>query len=657
MSAYFPTLHNIAGVCGLLIVAAALACLGSAGGLGSAGAKDDRPIEIRLLAGWGLACIALTTWGVLTAADLRIPLGLLGAAAALCAWLTRDRIDRNAFGAVGRMLAVTAPLWLIMLAVRPSQIDTWLNILPNAGYLYDFNLFPADSRPDAHSFLPGAPYNTQLVAFAASVLSGSFAESAMSLFNILLQCAAGLFIARAVAGTLFDSASKNEPGWWSCAVGFLIAVPLNPGFVPRWAFSSYGEGPLAVVSMAAIWYGAVMLDELAKGERRPRAAVTLGLILAAMINIKQQALGEVVAVAGTMAILAWAHPLVPKRRAFVMLGLTVFPALFLYVIWRFYVLSHFAVGELKPLPVSEWNWTLLPGIFRGIGHAMFQKATFFLLEAAVLVIAFRKLRSAIWTLETLLFGMIAGTVILFGGFLVFTYIAHFEPLWALRAHSFFRYSEQLSLAVMLGLTVAARPFALKLIHRLSDVSRRRLVAGTIAFTLLLPVIFLSRMRYDLDPPQPEIWRIGTEAAARLPAQIPGGGKLALQLPNDVTDATGSLLRGVIAFAQPRRPGLEIATDAAPLQEGTASLDKALAAGYPLVLISCTQAGLPDNVPAGVAALFEYREGQWHARGIWDYPPRLAHRHFSAMLPRGPVCADNGSPTPLKLLPSFLDETP
>jgi hypothetical protein len=637
MTAYLPSLHNVLGACGLLIVTVALTFLGAPIG------KEDRPVEIRLIAGWGAACMAVTVWGVLTDADLRIPLALLGAAAILPAWRSKGRIDPKALGAVGRMLGITAPLWLIMLPVRPSQIDTWLNLLPNAAYLYDFSFFPADTRPESHSLLPGAPYNTQIVAWGASVLSGSFAEGAMSLFNILLQCAAALFIARAVAGT-------GKPGWWSCAAGFLVAMPLNPGYVPRLFFASYGEGPLAVVTMAAVWYGAALLDELASGIRRPKSAATLALILLAMVNIKQQAIGEVLAVIGTMAALAWAHPSLPKRRAFITLGIAVFPALFLYGIWRFYVLSNFAVGELKPMPVSEWNWTLLPEVFRGIGRAMSEKATFFVMEATVLVVAFRKLRSGAWTRGTLLLGMIAGMVILFDGFLILAYIAHFPPSQAARAHSFFRYSGQLSLAMMLGLTVVARPFAAKLAQRLGDVSRRRLATGTIAVTLILPVLFFNRLRFDLDAPQPDIWRIGTEAAAHIPA----GAKLALQIPDDSSDGVGSMLRGVIMFVPPRSPGLDIAIDTTPAT-GANGLDKALAAGYPRVLISCTPTGLPDNVPQGVAALFEYRERQWHALQRWNYPPSLAHQHFSAMLARGPVCADIDSPDVKSWKPSILGD--
>ena len=70
-----------------------------------------------------------------------------------------------------------------MLSVWPSQIDTWLNLLPNAAYLFDHDRLPTAPLPPSYSFLPVAPYNTQFADYLASLASGGFADGAMGLFN------------------------------------------------------------------------------------------------------------------------------------------------------------------------------------------------------------------------------------------------------------------------------------------------------------------------------------------------------------------------------------------------------------------------------------------------------------------------------------------
>ncbi len=175
--------------------------------LGSAVTPRRTLPEIQLATGWGLVCVVLTLWGVLTPWSLQLPAAALGLAA--LAWLARPgwRVRTGlwvmrtaALGtASGRILLLTLPLWLVMLSVRPSQIDTWLNLLPNAAYLFDHGVLPTVHGPPSYSFLPVAPYNSQFTAYIASLASGAFADGAMGLFNIALLCASGLLLARVVA--------------------------------------------------------------------------------------------------------------------------------------------------------------------------------------------------------------------------------------------------------------------------------------------------------------------------------------------------------------------------------------------------------------------------------------------------------------------------
>ena len=617
MTAYLPSLHDLLGVVGLALTLVLFLALGSA-----ATPRGTRP-EFALAAGWGWACFALTAWGVLTPWPLTLPAAALGLAGVV--WLARPgwRERISPWAPLGRIFLLMLPLWLVMLSVRPSQIDTWLNLLPNAGYLFDHNLLPTSHLPPSYSFLPVAPYNTQFAAYLASLASGSFAAAAMVWFNLALLGASGLLLARAVAAT------DTTPPWWACATGLLLAVPLNPGFVPRVFFAPYGEPSLAVTALFAVWLAADMLDDLARGRSWPGALAALPPVLAALVNIKQSGIGLLLPIAVSLLLLAWADPRIPRRRGLIVCALALLPSLLLYLLWRRFAVSSFIEGELQPLPFADWNIALLPQILLGMLVAAVQKATLFLCVAAVLAIAAVRMRRRPWSHQGHRLGLIAGTIVLFNGFLLFTYVAHFPPYDAVQAHSYFRYETQVSLLVMLGLTLALREFVARWLaqHR-----RPARYAAVVAVALLLagPVAAAPLLRFDLDAPQPALWQLGHAAAAF----VRPGDRLALLLPGDEDDSVGSLLRGVLLFTPPRRPGLDLRTEtgAAP-----AALQAVAAAGYRLALVSCTPPGMA-GVPAGVAALLRDTPDGWQPMQTWPWPEALRRQKFAALLARAPLCA-------------------
>lgn len=667
MSAYLPSPHNLLGAAGLTLALILFVVLGAA-----TSARQEQP-EIALVAGWGVVCLVLTAWGVVTSAPLLIPLAGLAMAGVACLAHPACRQRIGSLRGAGRLLLLSLPMWLVMLPLRPSQIDTWLNLLPNAAYLFDFDMFPAAPRPPSYSFLPVAPYNTQFAAYIASVASGGFADGSMALFSIALQCAAALLLARVLAER------DGAPPWWACAAGLLLAVPLNPGFVPRVSFASYGEAPLAVTSLFAVWLSVALIEELAhetarprgapglpndaarrssapglahnaaspasapglgRGTTIPRSAPALALVLAALVNIKQSGIGLLLPIGATLLALVLTHPRIRRGRGMATVLATLVPGVVLYLLWRvFVVTSGFVAGELEPLPFAAWNFALLPQIFASIARAIFEKATFFLCLAAVLIAWATAFRRDRWSRESLLLGMIAGVTMLFNGFLMFTYIAHFPPEMAAQAHSYFRYSTQLSLLVMLGLAVAFRPAVARWLVRRAGLAGR-VGAAAIVLILLLPVALVRSLRFDLEPPQPGLWQLGHQAADDIsPEGRPAdrglsSSRLALLVPGDTDDAVGSMLRGVLLFTPPRRPGLDIRTET---NADATTLGALAAAGYRLALVTCTPSGL-DGIPPEVAAMLRFADGGWRVLGAWRYPAWPKHEHFAALLGRGPVCA-------------------
>src|SRR5215469_18326960 len=248
--------------------------------------------EFQFGAGWGALCLLLTAWGVFFPLSLRCPaiaFGLLGLAVPL---VPRRRPHAGAWRALGRMLVISLPLWAVMAPIRPSQPDTFLNLLPNAFYLVDYGRLPAALLPPSFSYLPGAPYNTQFLSFLGSLLQPDYPAWGLSLSNIMLQLAAALAIARAL-GPQPNSATV-PPSWGLIALGFLLVTLLNPGFVPRIHFAAYGEPALAAMTVLAAWLFILAQGELARGNR-PALLLPLALALAAIANTKQTGVALVVA--------------------------------------------------------------------------------------------------------------------------------------------------------------------------------------------------------------------------------------------------------------------------------------------------------------------------------------------------------------------------
>ena len=96
MLSYLPNAHELSGVAGLAATLLLFLALGSA-------ATPRRTLpEFQFTAGWGVACLVLTAWGVLTPWSLRWPAAALGLAAVALAGAPRLA---RAPGRLGRVTA------------------------------------------------------------------------------------------------------------------------------------------------------------------------------------------------------------------------------------------------------------------------------------------------------------------------------------------------------------------------------------------------------------------------------------------------------------------------------------------------------------------------------------------------------------------------
>ena len=124
--------------------------------------------EVALVAGWGAYCLLMTAWATLLPFSLRLGFGMFAVLAATGpreAGAPSTSREARAPSGAWRTALLGAPLFLVLAPALPSQIDTWLNLLPNLAYLFDHASLPKDGGPPSWSFLPGAPYNRAWQSF------------------------------------------------------------------------------------------------------------------------------------------------------------------------------------------------------------------------------------------------------------------------------------------------------------------------------------------------------------------------------------------------------------------------------------------------------------------------------------------------------------
>jgi hypothetical protein len=425
-----------------------------------------------------------------------------------------------------------------------------------------------------------------------------------------------------------DERKENPPSWSSCALALIFVTAANPGFTPRISFASYGEPGLAVMVGAAGWLAVRLLERLAARRSAAEELLALALILAGLVNIKQQSPALVAAIGLTTLALALLDRRIAFPAALRSVALAVAPAFLLFVTWKLYVRAHFAVGELELMPIEHWPIDKLPEILSRVGLEITHKPYFFGGVLAVAGFFVHRLRHAAMDRTTRVLGMLTGVFLLYNLSLLFTYVAHFG-----REHSYFRYNIHLSLLLVIGLSLVARDLWLQRHTLLEPRLRRALPGAAVGLMLLLPLIFVNRLRYDLQMPQPVFWDYAKAVAHRVNA----GDKVALLLPGD-NGSVADMFEAIIRWTAPRR-SVEFATET---QVSEPALMRLAAAGYQRAVLTCVPATLA-GLPPGGAVFLEYRNAAWHAE-VLESSSWRPDDPWAQNLSSAPLCRDNGLST-------------
>jgi hypothetical protein len=591
--------------------------------------------EIALIAGWGAVSLVLTLWGASTQESMRIPAAALVGVAAIGAFVPRGRLAEPDLIALGRLLLIAVPLIAVLAAAFPSGPDTFTNQLPNAAYLYDYGEFPGANRPPMLALWPAFPYNLQLAAFLPALLVPAFPPNILTHVNLLLQLAFALLLARSMRGP--QALSAAAPSWAAIGGAVLLTTFLNPGFDPKIQLSSYGDPTIAVAVAFAAWQAERMLAALAGDRAVAEERLGLVLVLLAGAAIKQVSIflmGSVVLVA---FLLGTFDRRIGPARAFSSLTIAFLPAVLLVGVWRFYVATHFGPDdELRFLPMDQWSLANLPAILSNMGFRIWQRLPLFVLLYGVSLSAIPVVLHRGLTPAARLFLLTLGVTLLYTGFLVFTYVAHFPGEIGASAHSFFRYNSHLGLLATLAIVVFARESWIR--RGAPDLGRgwSTVAVAAIVLAVAAPLASAGWTRSDRRQPQPYIW----DLAAWVAPYLSDGDRVALLLPGD-NRSVALMLRVAIAISPPYHMLADF-TDTP--RDDPASLQKARKDGSDFALLSCVSKALAASpqgqalkLQAGRSALLAADGDGWKMIATEPFLAAASPENWTTELSPGPFC--------------------
>ncbi len=603
-----PTLAQVQGHAALVVVALGMI------GLGRLVSGRSRLVEFDLLAGWGVVVVVFTLAGTLTTVPfhmIAIGLGIVASAA----WSRHVRRGQNPFPpGTGRVLLLLTPLLLLIASMVPSQWDEFSHWLHSGRYLFDVGSLPREGLPENRATYPAYPYGVPLITYLTSLVAGTFVETAQSMLNTLVLAAFALALWRVMALGL--DRPDARPSWTQAALVLLGATLLGPTFVPKVVFTAYAEVGSAVAVAASVLLGWLALDRLAEGKRDEARWLSwqMGLVLAALIGMKQATLVLLVLVVAGVALLAARDSRVPKAAALSLAPLMLGPAAAVYLAWRHYVGIHLPGREFVVKALADWEFDLLPTVLRGMGHVAANKGGHFLLILIIAVFAVRGL----WRCRTRFdrLAVVAATVLVgYNVFLAWAYIAVFGGYEAEHVASFWRYNMHLgpleTAVTVLGLAVLWRQ---RVEPRLSPETGRRVGTAVILLGLIAPPALATHVRFDVRANKMYVRAVGTEMNALLPPDA----RLMVVDPVD-TGFYGLMINYLL------RNGAKVTDRLIAFQVGDPKvvIDALARRNYTHVWVHTQTKDvtpyLPIPLAEGTSHLIDARGDRWTVIKSWPYP--------------------------------------
>ncbi len=598
-----------------------------------AGAR--RP-ETALFTGWGVACLVSVGSGCLAGAGLA-PVALLLALLGTAGLLLRLRSPVNAGGVALFVLALAAPLLLMLLSLRTTAFDDFSFWAPNLVALCLTGHFPTAAHSLAASFMPGYPRGVALSGYATWLLGPDPSAAGIlrllatgAWWNILLMLAAAAALANNLLARLQaggDTVTRNAI-WALAASAILLQSFLNPGFISKMTLSNMGDG--ATGSGLAML--TALLFELPAAEKpKPRLIIEMAFTAAAIAFVRQDNLALLFIWGFGVAIGLFFWVGRGRLRRFGWLAVAALPALLTGLIWTRYAALQIPGGAHSLLPIGQWHWADYPATLHAAGRVLLSKGVYTLLALAFSVLFLALLRGQGPSLVAQKLVLTAATLLIFGNaaFILFTYLAtSFTQVEVRTAVTFWRFLAQTAPAEMVALAcLLPLPFWRRLTRN------AKASAALCLVTALLPVALLPTpytFRTDLRFQTPVFLAVGQSLAATLPRNArlllldnsDGSGYAAWIIKFGLQELAGATLPVTLSLAPQLAPRVQASPQAVP--EGS----------YVLVTQSQWRPPYFLNVPMQPwhAYLFQSRHGGLTLLKSWPIPCYGRNTENAIMLP-------------------------
>jgi hypothetical protein len=231
-----------------------------------------------------------------------------------------------------------------------------------------------------------------------------------------------------------------------------VTILLNPGLNGNVVLSSYADCATMVSVGALGLIGVELLMGFAgRGAGNTEdLAWRFGFVAALLVNLKQANPVLLALVTAGLAVVALHDPAIQKRRALAQLPRMLGPAVVVFVLWRWYVMTHVPHGDFSFRSFNAWNFHLLPAVFAAAWEHITGAPLFHAMMWTVTAAGF----AAFFTLprkvsEARALAMVCATVWLgYNVFLLAVYIGAMNSYEAETAADYWRYAPHVGLLAL-----------------------------------------------------------------------------------------------------------------------------------------------------------------------------------------------------------------
>ncbi len=569
--------------------------------------------EANPLVGWALISYLFLFGGVF----FNLPFTLIAITVGLITLIGLVRLRHKNISVLplsaGRILILGLPLFILVSGMRGSQWDEFTDWLLIPRYLLEVDSFPSEEVPFLNAHLTGYPYSWHFITYIASRVTGQLVESAGPISNIILLFSFAALVGRVILIGAQKHLVSDKLSWPLTATVMLAVTLFNPTFAQKVVLTAYADTSSAVATGAAMVLAWFFLEALCNREfdRAKSLALTLGFVLALLINLKQATLSLVLIIILATIFVSVRSPKIPINRVARMLPAITIPAAIMFLTWRYHLATELSLQEVSIRPFGAWSLDLTTQILSRMLLVLSKKGVYLILVLILIGFGLRGFFRAQTPFDR--FAALAAMVILgYNAFLLFAYVTAFSPFDALRAASYWRYNMHLGAILVVFVAYGA---AILWNRRATAASHvQRISWLPIILILAAPFIFAHKLRFDLAPMIVHYRDVATAVANLVePSDMvfnadPQGSGESSAVLKFALGRRATYAGQVSAFTKKRLHTLQVALDN---PETTAVLIHSTNSGY--------EDALGTVLPHG-KSYFLRRDGQvWKVVKSWDQP--------------------------------------